>query len=102
MSPADAGWKHWGLESTVGPDTPVNNRAQFCDSHSSRVAPPRLRVGLPPPKRASLVARSVSEGTWMPRLAVGRVLLRSCRRIAHGYLDCDVDPFHSIHGAAPC
>jgi len=61
----------------------LNNRAQFCDSHGSRVAPPRLRVGLPAPKRASLVARSVSEGTWAPWLALGRVvavLSQNCAR----------------------
>ena len=52
----------------------LNNSAQFGDSHGSRVAPPRLRVGLPPPKRASLAARSVSEGTGAPWLAVGRVV----------------------------
>src|SRR5579859_5122135 len=36
--------------------------------------PPRLRVGLPALKGASLVARRVSEGTWALWLAVGRVV----------------------------
>src|SRR5579859_6169843 len=46
--------------------------------------PPRLRVGLPAPGRARLVARRVSEGTWAPWLAVGRavaVVSRNCARL---------------------
>src|SRR5882724_10948212 len=70
---------HRNKSTSVG----LNGRAQFCNSHGSRVAPPRLRVGLPALKRVSLVARSVSEGAWAPWLAMD-VLLRSCRRIAHG------------------
>src|SRR5579859_6448956 len=41
----------------------LNERAQFGDSRGSRVAPPRLRVGLPALKGAGLEARRVSEGT---------------------------------------